>query len=66
MTADIWIYLLEPGDEFFLHFDYWPDPMPSVFRIKDNIKSQDVAIKKQETHVNNACKPIKEGTYVGT
>ena len=32
--------------EFFMHYDYWPDPMPPVIRKGKDIESQDVLIKK--------------------
>ena len=57
---------MEPGDEFFLHFDYWPDPMPSVVKLKSNVKSRDISIRKAETSINSDCMPIKEVTYIGT
>ena len=44
------MYLIEPSYRFFLHYDYWPDPMPPVFRVGKHVGSLDVNIKKTERH----------------
>ena len=45
-NSDLWIYLIGPGDEFFLHYENWPDPFPFTFRHMGRIMTQDVVMKK--------------------
>ena len=63
--SDLWIYVLEPGDEFFLHLDFWPEPMQPIFRVEKKTNYQDVAIHKTEIHKHENCQPISDGRYVG-
>ena len=63
--SDLWIYVLEPGDEFFLHLDFWPEPMQPIFRIEKKTNTQDVAIRKTEIRKDENCMPSTAGRYVG-
>ena len=45
-NSDLWIYLIGRGDEFFLHYENWPDPFPFTFRHMGHIMTQDVVMKK--------------------
>ena len=45
-NSDLWIYLIGRGDEFFLHYENWPDPFPFTFRHMGRIMTQDVVMKK--------------------
>ena len=62
--SDVWVYLLEPPYKFFLHYDYWPDPMPPVFRMDKNEKSLDVNIRKKERHRRKNCKQWDAKAYI--
>ena len=68
--ADLWIYLLVEDAEFFLHYDYWSDPMPPVIRLGQDISSQDVLIKKKKmvskkSQFMKNCIPKGEESYIG-
>ena len=64
-NSDIWVYLIEPSYWFFLHYDYWPDPMPPIFRVGKNIKSFDVNIRKKERRRKKNCKEWSTKAYIG-
>ena len=68
--SEFWIYLVEPGDEFFLHYDFWPDPIPSVFKHSVDALYLDISIKKQQetfqSQSGKYCRPKEQELYTGT
>ena len=65
--SEFWIYLVEPGDEFFLHYDFWPDPMPPVFKHSVDALYLDVSIKKEQATFQSGkyCRPKEQELYTG-
>ena len=57
--------MLEPGQEYFLHYDIWPDPMAPVFKHSKTTLYQDVLIAKHEEHSSKDCTPTEEEGYTG-
>ena len=56
--------------EFFMHYDYWTDPMPPVIRKGKDIESQDVLIKKtmivsKKSQSMKNCTPNAKESYIG-
>ena len=56
--------------EFFMHYDFWPDPMPPVIRQGKELASQDVSITKKmmvskKSQSMKSCTPIEKESYIG-
>ena len=54
-----WLYLHEEGDEFFLHYDYWPN-VPPMYHVKHPETWLDIVIKKELHVANDNC---LDGSY---
>ena len=64
-NSDLWVYVLRPEDVFFMHYDFWPNPMPFIFRHDRHTRTQDVLIKKElGFEKSKSCN--SESVYTGT
>ena len=62
----VMIYLLEPGQEFFMHYEYWPGTMPTFIKHESsNIIMHDVSIKKHQKILNQDCRHEQKESYLG-
>ena len=66
-NSDLWIYLIAPGDEFYLHYESWSDPFPFTFRHMGHIITQDVVMKKHLSFDDsqNCETKVDEQPYIG-
>ena len=64
--SDVSIYLLEPGQEFFMHYEYWPGTIPTFIKHESsNIIMHDVSIRKQQKILNQDCRDYQKEPYLG-
>ena len=60
------IFLLEPGQEFFMHYEYWPRTIPTFIKHESSsIMLQDVSIKKEQQILNQDCRDEQKESYLG-
>ena len=64
--SDVRIFLLEPGQEFFMHYEYWPRAVPTFIKHDSSaISLQDVSIKKEQKILNQDCRHEQKESYLG-
>ena len=64
--SDVRIYLLEPGQEFFMYYEYWPRTIPNLIKHESSaIMLQDVSIKKEQKILNQDCRHEQKESYLG-
>ena len=64
--SDVRIFLLEPGQDFFMHYEYWPRTIPTFIKHESSaIMLQDVSIKKQQKILNQDCRHEQKESYLG-
>ena len=61
--VEFWIYFHNEGEEFFLHYDYWPH-VPPVHHIKRNDKIVDIIVRKELSMIYEGCTNEKH-SYMG-
>ena len=58
--SEFWIYVHDEGEEYYLHYDFWPN-VPFIHFSKKEEYFSDVVVKKElEVQQNDNC---KEETY---
>ena len=61
---DIWIYIHEVGEEYFLHFDYWPT-IPIKHYVRPEDTSTDIMAQKEIKSIEENCNHDEEYSYFG-
>ena len=56
---EFWMYIHDKGDEFYLHYDFWPN-VPFIYHFGDKDHFADLVVRKEvEVHDENC----NEGSY---
>ena len=53
-TNQFWLYLHDKGEEYFLHYDYWPS-VPFTHNSKDEELWVDIVVKKEVESKHERC-----------
>ena len=61
---EFWLYIHGEGEEFFLHYDYWPS-VPKIHHVRFPEVSTDFVIKKSTEISDENCYWAKEYSYFG-
>ena len=61
--VEFWLYIHGEGEEFFLHYDFWPS-VPRIHHVRKPTVSLDLVIKKTTEIIANDC-ISKEYSYFG-
>ena len=56
---EFWIYVHDEGEEYFLHYDFWPT-VPTTHQVKSDSEHIDMMVHKQVSISNENC---VEGEY---
>ena len=61
---EFWLYIHGEGEEFYLHYDFWPS-VPKIHHVRRPEASTDFVIKKSTEISDGNCYPAKEYSYFG-
>ena len=61
---EFWIYIHDIGEEYFLHYDYWPD-IPNKYQVKKEDVAIDITIRKQIQKTDENCNTDERYSYFG-
>ena len=61
--VEFWLYIHGEGEEFFLHYDFWPS-VPRIHHVRKPEVSLDLVIKKTTEIMDENC-ISKEYSYFG-
>ena len=64
-NKDLWIYLLEQEDEFYLTYDFWSDPTPIIVKHDKETIFQDVLVTKSNYTASKNCTSRTDVSYIG-
>jgi hypothetical protein len=53
--VEFWLYIHDEGEEFFLHYDYWPS-VPPIKHVKQPEVSIDIVVTKTLEIEDEGCK----------
>ena len=59
------INLLEPGQELFMYYEFWPRTVPNLIRHENGATMHDVSIEKEQKILHKDCKDEQEECYLG-
>ena len=65
MNKEINVFFHEPGVEFWLHFDFFPNGIPTFFLLPADISSMDVAITKEVSKTQEMCREWTSQDQIG-
>ena len=54
-NTTFWIYLHDKGEEYYLHYDYWPT-VPPIYHVRKQEAVLDLVIKKELEISSDDCK----------
>ena len=63
-TFPLWIYLHDKEEEYFLHYDFWPD-VPYIYKLNPQEYMIDFVVKKQLEIENNNCTHDQSKSFYG-
>ena len=63
-NIEFWIYLHDEGEEYYLHYDFWPT-VPPIYHVRKPEAQLDLVIKKELEISSDGCKN-GEYSYFGT
>ena len=58
------IYIHDLGEEYFLHYDYWPT-MPMQYDVKDKDRIIDIMVQKDVKETDENCEVGEDYSYFG-
>ena len=58
------IYIHDKGEEYFLHYDYWP-AIPISYHVKSEDESIDIEAQKEIKHTDEKCEKREDYSYFG-
>ena len=61
---EFWIYIHEPGEEYFLHFDYWPT-IPIKHHVRSEDASTDIMAQKEIKSIDDNGNNDDDYSYFG-
>ena len=64
MTADLTMYVLEPGMEAFYPFFFWPEEPVSI-KLDKKTQMKMIFLRKETILQNGNCNPAKDYSYGG-
>ena len=53
--AEFWLYVHDTGEEYYLHYDFWPK-VPFIYKTKSQEINMDIVVRKQLERANENCK----------
>ena len=53
--VEFWLYIHDEGEEFFLHYDYWPS-VPPIHHVRRPERSLDFVVTKRLEMASDGCK----------
>ena len=62
---EFWIYFHDVGEEFFLHYDYWPS-VPPFNHVKQQEMMLDVGVRKEMDISDDGCTTEEKYSYFGS
>ena len=64
LNEDLWFYMVEPGEEYFLHMSLWKN-VPLAFTMDGKTESMDITLSKQMEKSSDSCVDDLKYDYVG-
>ena len=64
-NIEFWIYIHDIGEEYFLHYDYWP-AVPMKYHVKKEDQAIDIMFQKEIKRSNENCNKHGHYFYFGT
>ena len=61
---DFWIYFHDEGEEYFLHYDFWPN-VPPFYHVRGKDMMIDFGVRKELEVSNDGCKSEVNYSYTG-
>ena len=60
--TEFWMYVHDKGEEFYLHYDFWPN-VPYIHHSKEQEQFVDIVIRKELEVQNDNCDDIPDNYF---